>query len=323
MKLLLRTIVLGSILSSSSAVAGEKVIPVLDGVTENNMQEFIVEEGLRQLGYEIAKPVQLQIELAYVAIAKGDATFYAAFAEPIHDQWIKDNGGKANITTLGTLVADNVQGYLIDKKTADATGIKYLEDLKDPEKAKLFDIDGDGKADIYGCDPGWGCERVIEHHLDAYDLRGTVDEKQGGHFAIIPDAIQRIKDGKPTIFYTWTPFWLTSLLKPGKDVVWLNVKKTDLPDGQTASTEVKGLGNLGFPMIQQRIAVSTKFANENPSARKFFELFTIPLDDLNEEDLRIYKGEKSDEQVRLRAMEWISNNKAKWDEWIAQAKAAN
>lgn len=322
MKSLFCSLLLGSVLFSPTAFASEKVIPVWDGITENLMQTYIVDEGLRQLGYDVGDPVQLQIQLAYVAVAKGDATFFAAYAEPIHDQYIKENGGDAVLTRLGHISADNIQGYLIDKKTADATGIKYIEDLKDPEKAKLFDIDGNGKADLYGCEPGWGCEVIIEHHLDAYGLRDTVEEKQGGYFAIIPDAIERIKEGKPTLYYTWTPLWVSSILQPGKDVVFLNVKKTDLPAGQTASTTIPGFGNLGFPMIQQRIVAATSFADVNPTAKKFFELVAIPIEDLNAEDLKIYKGENSNDQIQQAALDWIAKNKTKWDGWIAEAKAA-
>ncbi|MDX8529168.1 glycine betaine/L-proline ABC transporter substrate-binding protein ProX [Mesorhizobium sp. MSK_1335] len=323
MKSLLCSILVSSVLSSSAALAGEKVVSAWDGISENLMQTYIVDEGLKQLGYDVAEPVQLQIQLAYVAMAKGDATFFAASAEPLHDQYIKENGGEAVLSRLGHISADNIQGYLIDKKTADATGIKYIEDLKDPEKAKLFDIDGNGKADLYGCEPGWGCELIIEHHLDAYGLRDTVEEKQGGYFAIIPDAIQRVKDGKPTLYYTWTPLWVSSILQPGKDVVFLNVKKTDLPKGMTADTTVPGLGNLGFPMIQQRIVAATSFVKNNPSAKKFFELVAIPIEDLNAEDLRIYKGENSNEQIKQAGLDWIAKNKTKWDQWIAEAKAAH
>lgn len=322
MKPLFRSILLSSALCASCAMAGEKVTPAWDGITENLMQTYIVDEGLRQLGYDVVDPVQVQIQLAYVAVAKGDATFFAAYAEPIHDQYLKENGGDAVLTRLGHISADNIQGYLIDKKTADSTGIKYLEDLKDPEKAKLFDIDGNGKADLYGCEPGWGCEVIIEHHLDAYGLRDTLEEKQGGYFAIIPDAIERIKAGKPTLYYTWTPLWVSSILQPGKDVVFLNVKKTDLPAGQTASTTIEGLGNLGFPMIQQRIVAATSFVEDNPSAKKFFELVAIPIEDLNAEDLRIYKGENSDAQIKQAALDWIAANKPEWDQWIAEAKSA-
>ncbi|MER9357571.1 hypothetical protein NKI61_30590 [Mesorhizobium sp. M0514] len=81
---------------------------------------------------------------------------------------------------------------MIDKKTADAHGIKVIEQFADPAIVKLFDADGSGKAALYGCDPGWGCERVIEHQLDAYNLRKTVKHKQGSYTAIIGDAIERI-----------------------------------------------------------------------------------------------------------------------------------
>ncbi|MEI9426062.1 proline/glycine betaine ABC transporter substrate-binding protein ProX, partial [Mesorhizobium sp. Cs1299R1N1] len=58
------------------------------------------------------------------------------------------------------------------------------------------------------------------------------------------------------------------------------------------------------------------------SAKKFFELASIPLDDLNAEALRIYKGEKSNEQIKQHALEWIAKNQATWDKWLAEAKAA-
>ncbi|OBP78345.1 glycine betaine/L-proline ABC transporter substrate-binding protein ProX [Mesorhizobium loti] len=323
MRSIFYSILVGSVLSAPTVFASEKVIPAWDGITENLMQTYIVDEGLRQLGYDVADPVQLQIQLAYVAMAKGDATFFAAYAEPIHDQYLKENGGDAVLTRLGHIAADSIQGYLIDKKTADATGVKYIEDFKDPEKAKLFDIDGNGKADLYGCEPGWGCEVIIEHHLDSYGLRDAVEEKQGGYFAIIPDAIERIKEGKPTLYYTWTPLWVSSILRPGKEVVFLNVKKAELPNGMTGNTTVDGLGNLGFPVMQQRIVATTSFVKENSSAKKLFELVQIPTEDLSAEDLRIYKGENSNDQVKQRALEWISTNKLKWAEWIAEAKAAN
>ncbi|ATU95311.1 glycine betaine/L-proline ABC transporter substrate-binding protein ProX [Phyllobacterium zundukense] len=322
MKLTRYAIIMIAALSTSAASAADKVIPLWDGITENLTQTLIVMQGLKDMGYDVAEPVQTQIQLGYVAIATGDATFFAASAAPLHDKYIEENGGAARLTRLGHISADNLQGYLIDKKTADAYGIKYLEDLKDPEKAKLFDINGNGKADLYGCEPGWGCERVIEHHLDAYGLRDTVEHNQGGYFAIIPDAIERIKEGKPTLYYTWTPLWVSSILRPGHEVTFLNVKETQLPDGLKSDTTVPGLGNLGFSKIQQSIVAATSFINDNPRAKKLFELIQIPIEDSNSQNLRIYKGESSPSQVQELAKEWIDKNKSTWDKWIADAKAA-
>ncbi|MER8760483.1 glycine betaine/L-proline ABC transporter substrate-binding protein ProX [Mesorhizobium sp. M0976] len=298
------------------------MIPSYSGITEELFQTYVVADGLKNLGYDVSEPTQLQIQLAHVAVANGDATFYAAHWEPLHTQFWKEAGGDEKLVRLGHLSSNSLQGYLIDKKTADAAGIQYLEDLKDPQNAKLFDIDGDGKADLYGCEPGWGCERVIEHHLDAYGLGNTVTHNQGGYFAIVPDAMERIREGKPTLYYTWTPLWVSAVLVPGKDVTWLNVKTTALPDGQSGSTTVPSLVNLGFPVNDQMVIANTKFVNGNPSAKKLFELIHIPVEDINAENLLINKGEKSNEQIQKHATDWIAAHKDAWDKWIAEAKAA-
>jgi glycine betaine/proline transport system substrate-binding protein len=65
------------------------------------------------------------------------------------------------------------------KKTAEQYNISSLDQLLDPEIAKLFDSDGDGKANLTGCNAGWGCESVVEHHLEAYELQDTVEHDQG------------------------------------------------------------------------------------------------------------------------------------------------
>src|SRR3546814_1578802 len=54
-----------------------------------------------------------------------------------------------------------LQGYLIDKKTAEAHDINYVEDMTKDDIQKLFDSNGDGKADLVACPPGWGCEEMI------------------------------------------------------------------------------------------------------------------------------------------------------------------
>jgi glycine betaine/proline transport system substrate-binding protein len=315
-------ILLASFLATASmASAADQVKPAWSGITEELFQTYVVSEGLKELGFDVAEPTQAQIQLGHVAIGNGDLTFYAAHWDPLHAAFWKEAGGDEKLVRLGKLTTNSIQGYLIDKKTADATGIKYLEDLKDPEKAKLFDTNGNGKADLYGCEPGWGCERVIEHHLDAYGLRDAVEHQQGGYFTIIPDAIERIKEGKPTLYYTWTPLWVSAVLRPGKEVVWLNVKETSLPDGQTGNTTVEGIGNLGFTVNDQMVIVNSEFVKANPSAKKFLELVTIPIEDINAENKLVNDGEKSNEQIMKHSMDWIAAHKTDWDKWIAEAKA--
>ena len=50
---------------------------------------------------------------------------------------------------------------MIDKATADAMGITSMSQLEDASVAAMFDQDGDGLADLIGCNEGWGCATII------------------------------------------------------------------------------------------------------------------------------------------------------------------
>ncbi|RAZ73017.1 glycine betaine/L-proline ABC transporter substrate-binding protein ProX [Mesorhizobium atlanticum] len=302
---------------------GVTIQPSDQNYTVEWFQEELVDMGLRELGYDVKEPVSMQLQAAFLAVANGDATIYSAYADPLHKAFYEKAGGKTKLQPVGTLVDGSVQGYLIDKKTAGAYKIKTINQFKDPNIAKMFDVDGDGKADLYGCDPGWGCERIIDHHLDAYGLRDTVTQLQGSYETIIADAIERIKAGKPTLYYTWTPMWLSGILRPGHEVQWLTVTSTALPEEQAgAVTEAAGIGNTGFPVITQHVIANTTFLNQNPAARKWFELLNVSVEDINAENQLVHDGQSTRTDVQKHAEDWRAKHKKQWDAWIAEAKAA-
>lgn len=88
----------------------------------------------------------------------------------LHNSQYAAAGGDNTFYRKGDYVVNAAQGYLIDK-TAEKYNITNIEQLKDPKIAKLFDADGDGKADLTGCNPGWGCEEAINNHLKALWIR--------------------------------------------------------------------------------------------------------------------------------------------------------
>jgi glycine betaine/proline transport system substrate-binding protein len=175
-------------------------------------------------------------------------------------------------------VTGAAQGYLIDKKTAEKYNIKSIDQLKDPNIAKLFDTNGDGKADLTGCTPGWGCEAVINHQIDAFGLSKSVVHNQGNYAAMMADTITRFKEGKPVLYYTWTPYWVSDVLKPGKDVVWLQVPFSSLPGEQkNIDTKLPNGMNYGFPVNTMHIVANKAWAEKNPAAAKLFSVMKLPI----------------------------------------------
>ena len=302
---------------------GVVVQPLKSTIAEETFQTEIVMKALEKLGYDVKPIKEVDYPAAHLAIASGDGTFLADHWDPLHADYYKNAGGDAKLWRDNAYSTGALQGYLIDKKTADQYKITHISQLSDPALAKLFDTNGDGKADLTGCNPGWGCELVIEHQLTAYKLRGTVTHNQGSYAALIADTIARYKQGKPILYYTWTPYWVSGVLQPGKDVVWLQVPHSSLPGEQAKlSTQLPDGKDFGFTVNTQRIVANKAFAQKNPAAAKLFEVMQLPVADVNAQNLRMRDGENKPQDIERHVNGWIKAHQKTFDGWVAQALAA-
>jgi len=312
-------------ISSAAALPGEgvEVQPLKSSIAEETFQTLLVMRGLERLGYDVKPIKEIEYAAGHIAIGNGDATFLADHWDPLHIDFYEKAGGDEKLYRKGVYSPRGLQGYLIDKKTADAHNITNLGQFKDPKIAKLFDANGDGKADLTGCTPGWGCEKVIEHHLDAYGLRDTVTHNQGSYSAIIADTIARYRQGEPVFYYTWTPYWVSGVLVPNKDVVWLQVPFSALPgERKDVDTSLPDGSNYGFQANNQRIVANKAFTDANPAAARLFELMRVSSNDISAQNLRMRDGEASAKDIERHADAWIRANQAKFDGWIAEAMKA-
>ena len=279
--------------------------------------------ALDKLGYDVQAIKEVEYPTAHIAIANGDATFMADHWNWQHADYFKNAGGEAKLSRAGTYSDNAAQGYLIDKKTADQYQITNIAQLKDPKIAKLFDANGDGKADLTGCTPGWGCETMIEHQMDAYKLRGTVTHQQGTYSALMADTITRFKAGKPILYYTWTPYWVSAELRPGKDVGGREVPFSSLPGEQAKMDTTQPSGkNYGFVVNTQHIVANKAFVQNNPAAGKLFEVMQLSVGDINAQNLRMSQGESKRQDIDRHLDGWIKAHQSTFDGWIAQAMAA-
>ncbi|MFV0681349.1 glycine betaine/L-proline ABC transporter substrate-binding protein ProX [Ottowia sp.] len=302
---------------------GVTVQPLKSSIAEETFQTLLVMKGLEKLGYDVKPIKEVEYPAAHLAIGNGDATFLADHWDPLHADYFKNAGGAAKLWRDNIYSDNALQGYLIDKKTADAHKITNIAQMSDPKIAKLFDTDGDGKANMTGCNPGWGCEKVIEHQLDAYKLRGHVQHVQGNYSALIADTITRYRAGQPVFYYTWTPYWVSNVLKPGKDVVWLQVPFSSLPGEQKGlDTKLPNGQNYGFVVNTQRILANKAFVDKNPAAKKLFSLMKLPVADINAQNMAMSEGANKPADIEKHTNAWIKANQAKFDGWVAEALAA-
>ncbi|MGE8491981.1 MULTISPECIES: glycine betaine/L-proline ABC transporter substrate-binding protein ProX [Comamonas] len=302
---------------------GVKVLPLQSSLAEETFQTLLVTRALTKLGYDVQPIKEVEYPLAHLAVARGDATFMANHWNPHHSEFYKSVGGDAKLSRKGVYAAGAAQGYMIDKKTADQYGITHLSQLSDPKLARLFDTNGDGKADLVGPSAGWGGEAVVNHQLAAFKLQGMVNYTQGNYPALISDTLARYQQGKPVLFYAWTPYWLSNVLRSGKDVVWLEVPFSAMPGVQAGTdTQLPNGKNYGFPVNNEYIVANKTFVEKNPAAAKLFEIMSLPIGDISEQNRRMHDGENRQQDVERHTDSWIKANQKTFDGWIETALKA-
>ena len=299
-------------LSISSAVYAAEVRMAKANWDTGYFQAEVYKQALEKMGYKVTEPKAMKPSVFYVAAAAGDLDLWVNGWFGTHDTYIKEAKGK--VKAVGNVMSKGgLQGYLIDKKSADKYGIKTVMDIK--KHAKQFDSNGDGKADMVACPPGWGCEKQITKHFAELGLGDFINPVQADYSASMADAIAKFKNGKSVLFYTWTPNWTVGALELGKDIVWIEV-----PYSQTKAVKVanatKSKINMGFGADDIRPAANVDFLKANPKVEKMLKKASIPLADVAAQNMKMNAGEKSERAIKKHANAWIKANQSTFDSWI-------
>ncbi|MBN8241604.1 glycine betaine/L-proline ABC transporter substrate-binding protein ProX [Nitratireductor aquimarinus] len=283
----------------------------------------IYKQLFEELGYTVDGPTTLDNPPFYQAVGYGDVDLWVNGWFPIHDTYRPAFEGSAEI--IGAVAAGGaLQGYLVDKASAEKFDIKTLDDFKRDEVKEAFDRDGDGKADLVACPPGWGCEVAIEGHLTEYGLKDHINEIKASYSASMADAVAAHDSGEPILFYTWTPNWTVNELKLGEDVVWIQV-----PEEATEENAAAGIAScvadpcvMGFEANDIVPVANSKFLEENPAVAAVLKTASIPLEDIFAQNSAMNDGADSPEDIKKQASDWIEKNREMVDGWLEEARKA-
>ena len=287
----------------------------------------IVKSLLGDLGYKV-EVSSLSPAPFYKALGQGDVDLWDGGTWPNHAAMFAAIKDTAVVLGDGTIIGGGVNAILIDKKTAEEHHITHLEQFSDPKIAKIFDTDGDGKADLYQCDFGWGCANIVDFYIKSLKLEPNVKSVQAKWDMLMADTVAKFQRGEPVMYYAWAPSWITHKLQPGRDVVWLQIDSKDLPAAMQDGTDVRGSSpgiagcaggsdpcEIGAPWNNKMIA-NKAFADAHPGVSKMLAEMKWSLETWSAWEDAINDGAKSDADFRRLADEWIASNKVTYDAWL-------
>ena len=315
--------------------AGETITMARGDWDTGFMQAAIYQQLLTELGYVVTDPAAETRNAAtfYPAVSRGDIDLWANGWFPLHDIYLEREQFTGQTITepiepVGTQVeAGALQGYLVDKATADRLGITSMTDFEDTSIAAEFDQDGDGLADLIGCNDGWGCNVVITEHIDEFDWGNNVEQVVGDYNSLFRDVMARVEAGEPVLFYTWTPNWTLAELAAGDDVVWLQAPSDEADDVETAVSGLAGCAggadpcDLGWAINDIRAVANIEFLDDHPDVKRLLEAVTIPLEDIAAQNDRMATtADYTNADIQADAAAWIEANRATVDQWLTTAR---
>src|SRR5690606_20685227 len=116
----------------------------------------VYDERREALGYTVDGPTLVSSNpIACVAVTERDIDVWPNGWFPLHNSQVPRNFAERTDFAGTVCEGCTLEGYLVDIPSIERFHIETLEDFTRPEVKAAFDADGDGRADLFGCPPGW------------------------------------------------------------------------------------------------------------------------------------------------------------------------
>ncbi len=319
---------MGTTAASASDKPGDgvRVQPAVATWTSAIPVSWVYVELLEELGYNVQNPTSLSNPVAYLAMTEGDIDYWPNGWFPLHNPQLPDNFN--DVATIFDPLCEGcgIQGYLVNVDAIEEYDITGINDFVEREEVRnAFDHNGDGRADLYGCPPGWGCHEAINDMIEKFELGDYINHVDAGYSANFSEALSRIQAGEPALYMTWGPSaWILELV-PGEDVMWINAPGIVEDENERASGiegAVTDPIDMGFVSADIQVAANNSFLEDNPAAAELFRHVRLPLEWISEVDAKMDEADLRDREVRPLAAQWIQENRDTVDEWLDAARAA-
>ncbi|MBL0373338.1 hypothetical protein JJB09_14970 [Rhizobium sp. KVB221] len=321
-------------MQTSSAYAGEAVVLADLTWDEPRAVNAILEEILVSKYGATISHIAAEQTAVFQAMAKGDGSVdihpavWSGAQQANIDRFVTEEGK----VRLNLKPYDATDGFYVPKFFAEAHGLKSVQDLLNPEIAKLFDINGDGRGDYWPGAPGWGVTNIYRVKGVSYGLEKFYDPIVASD-ALLKSQLESVvaKKNGGLLFYYWKPealhqtYELVQLEEPPFDGFAMDAKnggadyKADgcykyVDPKESADWLTQSSIKCSSPAQPIFIAYSAALEQRSPDIAKFLSKVAIEPADVSGWIKDISVDKKDPQAV---AKDWISANQDRVNAWTA------
>ena len=207
------------------------------------------------------------------------------------------------------------QAMCVTKGTAERTGIKDLSELTNPDMAKNFDTDGDGKGEIWIGAAGWASTNVEKIRAKSYGYDETMQLKEMDETLALAEVDNAVAQDKDIVFFCYTPHHmfalheLVILKEPAYDEAkWNVIQPTDDPQWLENSS-----APVAWNTAKLKIHYATSLENDQPAAAELLSKVNLDTDTVSAMTYALVVEKQDPAEF---AKKWVSENASTVDSWL-------
>jgi glycine betaine/proline transport system substrate-binding protein len=200
---------------------------------------------------------------------------------------------------------------------AEANDIKTIEDLSDPDKAALFDTDGDGRGEIWIGAPGWASTNVEKVRAKSYGYAEIMELTESDETLAYANLDNAAKAGKPWVGFCYAPHYvfvlheLHILEEPDYDEAnWNVIQPTDDPEWLEKSNAA-----TAWDTAYLHLHYAKELENTHPEAVSLLANMKLDTDTVSAMTYALVVDKKDPAEY---AKQWVKENEDQVLSWMAQ-----
>lgn len=207
------------------------------------------------------------------------------------------------------------QAMCVTKATAERTGIENLSDLTDPDMAKNFDTDDDGKGEIWIGASGWASTNIEKIRAKSYGYAETMQLKEMDESLALAEVDNAVAQDKDIVFFCYTPHHmfalheLVILKEPAyEDGKWTVIQPTDDPEWLEKSEAA-----VAWNTAYLHIHYATSLEESQPEAAKMLSQVKLDTNTVSAMTYALVVDKMDPAEF---AKQWLADNADTVDSWL-------
>ncbi len=207
------------------------------------------------------------------------------------------------------------QGLCVFRSTRDTHGIRSVDDLANPEKARLFDSNGDGKGEMWIGAPNWASTSIQKVKARDYGYGGLFELKVMKEDLALSEIDAAAANGANMVFFCYSPHFMFAkhtivrLEEPPYDASrWNMLQPADDPNWYDKSSV-----SVASPPVTGHIAYSKTLEQRAPEVAKLLRNVQLDTDLLSSWSYAIAVDKK---YAAAYAKEWVEANPERVNQWL-------